>query len=403
MDLRQEELAERINCSAVTIRKIEAGGRRPSRQIAELLADYFQVPPDERTAFVQFARQVPSTPTRLSENTLSQAPWRVLYNQLSNIPSEPTDLIGRQQELQAVSDLVRRDSIRLVTLTGPPGIGKTRLSLQLATDLFADFEDGVCFVGLARIGQAAQVAGAIADTLGVRETADQALALSLRQALQDKRQLLVLDNFEHVLAAAPLVAELLATCRWLKVLVTSRAALHVRGEHQFLVPPLALPDLTRPAVAEAISSIPSVTLFVSRAQAVNRDFTLTDENAVTVAAICTRLEGLPLAIELAAARLNVFTAHDLQARLEDRFALLQNGALDLPERHQTLRNAIAWSYDLLNTSEQTLFSRMAVFANGATLDAVEAIVNATGDRAGLYRVAARQESVTAPTASRRGD
>jgi transcriptional regulator with XRE-family HTH domain len=266
LDVRREDLAEQINCSTVTIQKVESGERRPSRQIAELLAEYFRIPEDERTAFIRYARQDPATTTGIPDNASDQSPWRTLYRQLSNVPAEPTDLIGREHEVHAVLDLMRRDSVRLVTLTGPPGIGKTRLGIQLAAELFPDYEDGTSFVGLARISQADQVTAAIAETLGVQETAGQDMALSLREALQDKRHLLVLDNFEHVLPAAALVAELLAACRWLKVLVTSRAALHVRAEHQFFVPPLALPDLSRPATAEEIAAIPAVTLFVARAR-----------------------------------------------------------------------------------------------------------------------------------------
>ena len=266
--------------------------------------------------------------------------------------------------------------MRLLTLTGPGGTGKTRLGLQVAADLLEDFDSGVFFVPLAAIRDPALVASSIARTLDIQEKAGQLLLDSLQESLQDKQMLLVLDNFEQVVAAAPLVAELLAACPRLKCLVTSRVVLRLSGEHEFPVPPLELPDPRHLPAVDALSQYAAVALFIQRALAVKPDFRVDNANAPAVAEICVRLDGLPLAIELAAARIKLLPPQAMLARLGRRLELLRGGARDMPDRHQTLRHAIAWSYDLLEAGEQALFRRLAVFARGCTLEAAEAVCQA---------------------------
>jgi predicted ATPase len=279
----------------------------------------------------------------------------------------------------ALSDLLTQDDVRLVTLTGVGGTGKTRLALQVAADLLDRFDDGAFFVDLAPLADPAFVLPTIAATLGIREAGDRSLRGSLIAYLTGKHLLLILDNFEHLLAASSVVADLLAACADLKVLATSRAPLHVRAEREFPVPPLALPDPTQLPVLNRLAEVAAVTLFVQRAQAAKPDFALTAENAAAVAALCVRLDGLPLAIELAAARIKLLPPLSLLARLERRLPVLTGGPRDLPARQRTLRDTIVWSHDLLSPEEQTLFRRQAVFAGGSTLEATEAVANPDGD------------------------
>ena len=306
-------------------------------------------------------------------------PLTTLDSRLNNLPVQPTPLIGREKQVAVVQAMLRRDDVRLVTLTGPGGTGKTRLGLQVAADLSDDFEHGVYFVNLAPISDPSLVASTIAQTVKVRETGGQSLIASLKDYLCEKQMLLLLDNFEQVVAAAPSVADLLAACPRLKMLLTSRETLHLRGEHEYPVPPLALPDPKRlsemrPDLAPTLlPHYSAVALFSQRAQAVKPDFRITDRNAAVVAEICVRVDGLPLAIELAAARCKMLSPQAILSRLSSRLALLTGGAHDLPGRQQTLRDAIAWSYDLLDAREKTLFARLAVFAGGCTLEAAESV------------------------------
>jgi predicted ATPase len=290
---------------------------------------------------------------------------------VSNLPSVSSPLVGRERELAAVTELLRRPDVRLVTLVGVGGTGKTRLSLEVASLLSSEFGN-VLFVDLAPISDAALVGNAIAEALGVGEARDQPLLETLRARIGDDAMLLVLDNFEQVIEAAPFVADLLGMAPPLKVLVTSQATLHVRGEREYPVPPLSLPD---PADADLVSlaGSASVALFLERAQAVRPSFELTEENAPAVAEICVHLDGLPLAIELAAARIKLLPPQAMLNRLERRFDLLTGGAVDLPERQKTLRNAIDWSYDLLNEGEQAMLARLAVFVGGCSLEAAEGV------------------------------
>jgi predicted ATPase/class 3 adenylate cyclase len=327
-------------------------------------------------------------------------PLRTIDLHPHNLPVQRTPLVGRVQEIAEVVALLRRRDIGVLTLTGPGGAGKTRLALQAGADLLDDFADGVFFVSLAPITQPELAAPAIAQALAVREAEGRSVVESLTTYLRDKTLLLVLDNFEQILGAAPLVAELLAACPRLKALVTSRAALHIRGEQELPVPPLPLPPLgvgswmlgdgerdsraRQELIANTHHPIPftqyaAVELFIQRARAVQPEFTVTNANAPAVAEICTRLDGLPLAIELAAARIKLLPPRTMLVRLDQRLKLLTGGARDLPVRQQTLRDAIAWSYDLLTADEQALFCRLAVFVGGCRLEAAEAVCSADGD------------------------
>jgi predicted ATPase/class 3 adenylate cyclase len=301
-------------------------------------------------------------------------PLKTLDRQVHNLPEQPTPLLGRDQEVDAVRTLLLREEVRLVTLTGPGGIGKTRLGLQVAAELTDSFAGGVFLVALAPIADPGLVTPTIAQTLGLRETGSRSASESLKTYLAQQAVLLLLDNFEQVVTAAPEVAELLAACPRLKALVTSRQVLHLRGEHEYPVPPLELPE--GPADEATLSRCAATALFIERALAVRPDFALTEDAAHAVAEICRRLDGLPLAIELAAARVKLLSPQTTLARLSSRLSLLTDGPRDLPARQQTLRGTIGWSYDLLAPAEQHLFRRLAVFAGGWMLEAAEAVCSA---------------------------
>jgi non-specific serine/threonine protein kinase len=285
-----------------------------------------------------------------------------------------TSFIGREREVAAVADMMRRPSVRLLTLTGPGGVGKTRLAVRVAERIAADFPDGVWFVDLAPVRDPALVASTIGRTFGVEETGGRPIADGIAAYLADRHGLLILDNFEHVLEAGPLVMDLLAACPALKVLTTSRAVLRLSAEHDMTVPPLASVDPERLPPLARLGEADAVRLFTERASAANADFVLTDANIAEVATLCARLDGLPLAIELAAARTRALSPRAMLRRLDQRLRLLTGGARDQPPRLRSLRDAIAWSYDLLTPEEQVFFRQMAIFVGGCTLAAAEVIV-----------------------------
>jgi predicted ATPase/class 3 adenylate cyclase len=305
-------------------------------------------------------------------------PLRTLDQVRTNLPVQPTGFVGRERDLGAVCRLLREDGVRLLTLTGAGGTGKTRLALQVAADLSDGYEDGVYLVELALITEREGLAPAIAQALELRREEAQTIG-GLVHTLAERHVLLVLDNFEQLTDAAEEVAELVAGCPRLTVVVTSREVLHLAAEHTYPVPPLAVPDPRHLPGREALSQYDAVALFIQRARAARADFVVTDENALAIAEICVRLDGLPLAIELAAARVRLLPPQALLARLENRLTVLTGGARDLPARQQTLRNAIEWSYDMLSAGERRLFGRLAVFVGGCTLEAAEAVCNAEGD------------------------
>src|SRR5918995_1554349 len=290
-----------------------------------------------------------------------------------NLPTHPTPFLGREREVEEITVLLLRPEVRLVTLTGPGGVGKTRLGTRVAAESLESFPDGAFMVDLARLTDPDLVPSATATALGLREQSGQTLAQTLADYLRERKILLLFDNFEHVLPAATLVADLLAAAPSLKVLATSRARLGLQAEREYRVEPMPIPDQeSLPPLAE-LTSFDAIELFTSRAQALRPGFTLTEENAPVVAEIVCQLDGLPLAIELAAARVKLLAPAALRDRLSRRLATLTGGARDLPARHQTLRATIAWSHDLLAPPEQTLFRRLSVFVGGWTLEAAEAI------------------------------
>ncbi|HLQ31765.1 MAG TPA: tetratricopeptide repeat protein [Chloroflexota bacterium] len=304
----------------------------------------------------------------------------------NNLPLEKTRFVGRKQLLASLRELARRPEVRLITLTGPGGSGKTRLALRAAGELLDDFSSGVFFVALAAVTDPEVVIPTIARTLGLKETAGQTAFDALRAHVAEQPFLLVLDNLEQVLGAAAAIGELLAACPGLKVLVTSRAVLHLTGEQELPVPPLAVPDPRKPLTVEDLAANEAALLFVERARAARPEFALATDNAAAIAEVCRRVDGLPLALELAAARLRALPLPALLQRLEHQLPILTGGPRDAPARQQTLRDTILWSYDLLAPAEQALFQRLAVF-RGCTLDAVEDVCCAALQGPGTSSVA----------------
>jgi predicted ATPase/transcriptional regulator with XRE-family HTH domain len=376
LDLTRKALADRVGCSVSTIRKLESEERRPSAQIAELLAEIFKIPANERAAFIRFARgNWRSTPSSRSE----RAPWRVSTPALpqqpsSNLPATFTSLIGRDKDIGAVQDYLTNPDIRLVTLIGAPGIGKTRLSIALASKSLAEFSDGVFFVALAPLDQPSLIPSATLQVLGYIEKNNLSPEKRLMEGIANKRMLLVLDNCEHLIEdVARLASSLLSACSRLKILITSREALGIPGEWLYSVPALDLPQEYSIVDVETISEFPALVLFAERARAARSDFALNAENIRAVASICSQLDGLPLAIELIAARVKTLSLEQIAARLDDRFALLTSGSRIAPSRQQTLRATLDWSYELLTKTERGLFRQLSVFVGGFTLDALESV------------------------------
>ncbi len=368
--LSQEELAERAGLSAHAISALERGvNRAPRPDTLDMLADALALSSDERRRWVLLRRQQASrAPTEAARNTEpggSTPP--------TNLPVQPTRFFGRVAEMASIGQLLRDDATRLVTLTGPGGSGKTRLAVQVAAGLRHTYPDGVFFVDLAPVSASELALAALAATLGLRSRADQALRITLSQWLVDKRLLLVLDNLEHILSVAPEIADLLGSCPDVQILATSRAPLRLRAEHEFPVPPLPVPPSEAVPDALDAAELDAVRLFIDRARAVQPTFDAQGEDALVVGRICRLLDGLPLAIELAAAGVRLLPPQAILARLEQHLPLVGSGHRDAPARQRTLHNTIAWSYDLLTVWEQALLRRLSLFQGGWSLEAAEAI------------------------------
>jgi predicted ATPase/DNA-binding SARP family transcriptional activator len=349
-----------------------AAAMRQYEECARVLQEELDTAPDEET--VQLYRAIVERREGPSPEPAPPTSRRQPVGPKHNLPVPATPFIGRETQLAEVGEMLRRPEVRLLTLTGAGGTGKTRLALQVASDVLAGYPDGVYLVALAPVRDPVLVIPTIAKTLGVIQSSGEPLLETVKYAVGQRRLLLVLDNFEQVIAAAPAAGELLSATPSLDILVTSRAALRLAGEHEYAVPPMAVPGPEDLPPLERLGQVEAVRLFVQRARQVRPDFSLTEEAAPAVAEICARLDGLPLAVELAAARVRLLSPQGIGSRLEQRLAFLTGGARDLPARQRTMRATIEWSYELLSEDERALFAQLAVFAGGFTLEAAEAVV-----------------------------
>lgn len=370
LGLTQEQLAAQLNCSTILLRKIEAEERRPSKLLTEQLAAILQVPSNEQAKFKEYARGKLSS---VIKESVERYPWQAnAAAPLSNLPASATSFIGRIEDLAHLVEYASDENIRLITLIGPPGIGKSRLGLQVARQMLSAFPDGVFFVPLAPLVRPSQVAPAIFQALGFAESSNQFSVEQLAKSIGDKQLLILLDNLEHLIEdAAALTTKLLTACPHLKVLATSRESLRVPGEWLYSVAPLDFPRDAAPLDIQALAAFPALALFTERARAVSAGFSATTETIQTIASICARLDGVPLAIELIASRIRFHSPQALLRQMDDPFILSADGMRGVPMRQKTLRNAIQWSYDLLSTDEQELLKRISVFSGGLTPDAAD--------------------------------
>jgi predicted ATPase/transcriptional regulator with XRE-family HTH domain len=374
LDLTQAELAQRVGCATITIRRIEADDLRPSLEIAERLSVCLDIPEAERAAFLAAARAERSVDTLPQPLSLSLEPSHAETQpeQRTNLPFPLTNFVGRVNERAELVELLRAN--RLVTLTGTGGSGKTRLALQVSSDLLERFADGVWFVDLSPVRDGYFVAQAIASALDLREKVEQGIHATLYTNLRSKHLLLILDNCEHVLAACAEIADdLLRHCPELHLLITSREALYLLGEQLYPLAPLATPTEQDALAPDALLAVESVRLFYERARAAQPRFALTESNVHAIAEICRRLDGIPLAIELAAVHVRHFSAETLLERLDEPLAVLVGGPRNLPARQQTLRTTIDWSYHLLDEPERRLFMRLGLFVGGWTIESARAV------------------------------
>ncbi|MEO8287781.1 MAG: tetratricopeptide repeat protein [Chloroflexota bacterium] len=380
--ITQQTLAELVSCSFSTICKIEAGVRKPSRSMAKCLVEVLGAPENEREALIALARVrtgINEAGGGFQAREATGATDSSAAIHAVDMPSPRTPFVGREKAIAAVIDLLDGNEVRLVTLTGPPGIGKTRLSMQVADRVNDTFTDGVVFVQLAALDKHHLVLRAIAQAFNLNPATTLPLIDVLKLFFREKHLLMVLDNFEHLIPAGRLLGDLLETCPGLKILVTSRTSLGIYGEHLFTVPSLSVPPAGQHVTAADAAHYEALLFFEQRSLAATGNFHLTDDNVTAVAEICRRLDGLPLAIELAAARGKALSPDDMLARLSHTLGLLTAGATDLPHRQQSLRGAIGWSCDLLDEAEQLVFRRMSVFVGGSSLQAIEQVCGSTYD------------------------
>lgn len=378
LELTQADLARLINCSIATIRKIESGLRRPSKEIAALLARHLDIAPHEQAAFVGFARGRSTLDALDPRKPAAKARAAHVLQSAINLPLPLTPFIGRSHEVALLTQRITQSRTRLLTLSGPAGVGKTRLALEVGSQVADAFADGVVFVALDIVSDPAIVAHTILHTLQLVESPQESPTDQLLTYFQAKHSLLILDNFEHIVTAAPLITRLLRACPRLHVLVTSRLPLRMRGEQHYGVYPLPLPEPDQSVPFERVMEYSGIALFVNRAQAVKGDWALRPENAAAVIDLCRYLDGLPLAIELAAAHSRWLSPDHMVQQLRSNYPILASkGFRDSSSRQQTLHDAIDWSYNLLNPATQQLFARLAVFCGGWTLPAAAAICGQT--------------------------
>jgi len=395
LGLTQRALAQLVHCSVATIRKLESNERRPSKQIAKHIATALSLTSDEQRQLANWVSMSRRAAAAIASTQLSAYVPPLITACVDTLPSPLTTLIGRDQECAWIQARLLDPTMRLLTLTGPPGVGKTCLALHVANNLRDNFDSAVWFIGLELIPHYQFVIPTIAQALGIQEPRSDTILTAIKQRLRSIRALIVLDNFEHLLEAAPTIADILSAAPSLTILATSREGLCIYGEHCFEVGPLPVPSATPHLSTSHVADNPAIALFTARAQAAQHTFALTDANVHAVAAICQRLDGLPLAIELIAARSIGLTPHEMVAQLNQSLSILATGSRDRTARQQTLSGAIQWSYELLTAVEQQIFDDLSVFTGGCTFEAAAAVVGSEQDVQGSFNtlITLRQKSL----------